>query len=66
MQVWLTKDERLVVLHGGDDGEMAAAESESSKSPKYVFDMTFDEIVAQQASEFIEIPDGKSSVFELS
>jgi len=45
LDIWLTKDDKLVIIHGGDSGEMPApVEKESGYKPKYIFEMTFEEI----------------------
>lgn len=44
IQIWLTKDDRLVIIHGGDDGEMPLQEGIIELKKHYIWEMTFDEI----------------------
>ncbi len=48
LQIWLTKDEKLIILHGGDSGEMPApVDKQPGYKPQHIFNMTFDEIQTQ-------------------
>lgn len=52
--VWMTKDDKLIVTHGGDNGEMHFEQKAKNlknseklaenKEITYIFDHTFDEI----------------------
>lgn len=48
LDIWMTYDKRLVIIHGGDDGEMPAFKDQDKTDPayqpKYIFEMTFDDI----------------------
>jgi hypothetical protein len=43
----MTKDKKLVVIHGGDDGEMPVPVDQKENpyyEKKYIFDLTFEEL----------------------
>ena len=42
--MWLTKDEQLVIIHGGDDGELPLALDDKEAGTKYIFDYTLAEL----------------------
>lgn len=46
LDIWLTKDDKLVIIHGGDHGEMPATVDHPEKK-QYIFNMTLDEIREQ-------------------
>lgn len=41
--VWLTSDDKLIVTHGGDNGEIEQDEVENGQV-KYIFDHTYEEV----------------------
>lgn len=43
--MWLTSDDKVIVIHGGDDGEMEGAGE--GQQPAYIFDLTFEEVKAR-------------------
>lgn len=56
--VWLTKDEQLVIIHGGDNGELPQALGDEEQKPKYIFDYTLSELQEhhQRTKYFLEAP----------
>ena len=52
-QIWLSKDNIPVIIHGGDNGELHQAINGTENS--YVFDATYEELRSQ-----IDIGDGQS------
>ena len=44
IQIWLTADDQLVIMHGGDNGELPKQPNQESSETKYIFDCTFAEI----------------------
>ena len=53
VQIWLTADDQLVIIHGGDDGEMPAplfeqenSNSETLQKQHYIFEQTFSDLQA--------------------
>ena len=43
----MTKDKKLVIIHGGDNGEMPVPVDEKENPnyvKKYIFDLTFEEL----------------------
>lgn len=47
LDIWLSSDNQLVVIHGGDNGEMplpVAGKEQHDRAPRYIFENSFDEI----------------------
>lgn len=44
--IWLTKDDKFAVIHGGDNGEMPKPLGEENSEVRYIFDHTYEEIQA--------------------
>lgn len=42
--VWLTKDHKLAVIHGGDNGELPAPLAGEEPATQHIFECSFDEI----------------------
>jgi glycerophosphoryl diester phosphodiesterase len=40
VQIWLTKDEHLIVVHGGDSGEINFSHNSSSQTKGFIFEHT--------------------------
>ena len=56
--VWLTKDDQLVIIHGGDDGELPPALDDKEAATKYIFDCTLAELQEyhQRTKYFLHAP----------
>jgi glycerophosphoryl diester phosphodiesterase len=53
LDIWITKDDKLVIMHGGNNGELPekdikflslAGPGEKAGEPEYIFDYTYAEI----------------------
>ena len=45
LDLWMTKDRRIIIIHGGDNGEMPApVERDINYQTEHIFDLKYDEI----------------------
>ena len=59
--VWLTQDEKLIVIHGGNNGEMPKPIKVKSDETQYIFQKTLSELQQNhiQTKYFSEVPEGE-------